>query len=158
MIEISHQFTCDICGDTGIHMLSGHQCDPEVLGEEVLALRTQVDELKLERDEVQGKYELAAKDFKDVNHAWYEASEAIKALQAQVDETKKRASFWEDSSNSRQASSDYYQQQLTDAHALLGRVVQQASERWDTLNLTKHFPTGNLHRKRTVSNPSGGAG
>ena len=46
MIEISHQFTCDICGDTGIHMLSGHQCDPEVLEEEVLALRAQVDELK----------------------------------------------------------------------------------------------------------------
>jgi len=54
----------------------------------IKALQAQVDEMKLERDEVQGKYELAAKDFKDVNHAWYEASEAIKALQAQVDEMK----------------------------------------------------------------------
>ena len=27
-------------------MLSGHQCDPEVLEEEVLALRAKVDELK----------------------------------------------------------------------------------------------------------------
>ena len=45
-IEITHQFTCEICGDRESHTLSGHQCDPEVLEEEVLALRAQVDEMK----------------------------------------------------------------------------------------------------------------
>ena len=29
------------------------------------------------------------------------------------------------------------------------------SERWDTVNLTKYFPTDNLYRKRTISNAGG---
>lgn len=49
----------------------------------------------------------------------------------------------------------YYQQELTKAHELLGRVIHQLSERWDTVNLTKYFPTDNLWHKRHGSNPTG---
>ena len=53
------------------------------------------------------------------------------------------------------AHSDYYQQQLVDAHALLGRVIHQTSERWDSVRLTKYYPTDNLHGRRTINNPKG---
>lgn len=51
--------------------------------------------------------------------------------------------------------SDYYQTELAKAHELLGRVIHQTSERWDTVRLTKYFPTDNLHGKRTIGNPEG---
>lgn len=51
--------------------------------------------------------------------------------------------------------SDYYQTELAKAHELLGRVIHQTSERWDTVRLTKYFPTENLHGKRTLVNPDG---
>ena len=44
---------------------------------------------------------------------------------------------------------EYYREELAKAHALLGRVVHQLSERWDTVNLTKYHPTDNLNRKRS---------
>ena len=52
-------------------------------------------------------------------------------------------------------AANYYRAELAKAHTLLGRVIQQLSERWDTVNLTEYFPTSNLHRQRSVGNPSG---
>lgn len=66
-----------------------------------------------------------------------------------------RAKFWEKVATRHEAEARYYREELVKAHALLGRVVHQCSERWDTINLTKHFPTDNLFNKRSVSNPSG---
>jgi hypothetical protein len=66
-----------------------------------------------------------------------------------------RAKYWEDEYHLVNEKAEYYQKELEKAHTLLGRVVHQLSERWDTVNLTKYFPTDNLHHKRTVNNPSG---
>ena len=63
--------------------------------------------------------------------------------------------FWEKTAKKSQAEADYYQVELVKAHALLGRVIHQLSERWDTVNLTKYFPTDNLHHKRKVNNAKG---
>jgi len=68
---------------------------------------------------------------------------------------RERAQWWEKKAMDYRHEADYYQQQLVDAHALLGRVVHQASERWDSINLTKYFPTDNLHHKRSLDNPNG---
>lgn len=61
----------------------------------------------------------------------------------------------EEERNVAQEESDYYQTELAKSHEILGRVVHQASERWDTLRLTKYYPTDNLHNKRTIKNPKG---
>ena len=68
---------------------------------------------------------------------------------------RERAIFWEKQAAKNYASSEYYKEELEKAHALLGRVIHQLAERWDTVNLTKYYPTSNLHRKKTVNNPSG---
>ena len=65
------------------------------------------------------------------------------------------ARYWETQSKKHEAGETYYRLELEKAHALLGRVVQQLSERWDTVNLSTYFPTSNLHRERSVSNPGG---
>lgn len=52
-------------------------------------------------------------------------------------------------------TADYYQAELSKAHTLLGRVIHQTSERWDTVRLTKYCPTDNLHGRRTIGNPKG---
>ncbi len=49
----------------------------------------------------------------------------------------------------------YYQTELETSHALLGRVIHQTSERWDTVNISSYFPTDNLFRNRTGNNPTG---
>lgn len=49
----------------------------------------------------------------------------------------------------------YYREELAKAHELLGRVTHQLSERWDSVRLTKYYPTDNLHGKRTLQNPKG---
>lgn len=67
-----------------------------------------------------------------------------------------RAAFWEQRAKEHRDESDYYQQQLVDAHALIGRLLHQMSERWDTAHLTKFFPTDNLRNKRRVGNAKGG--
>lgn len=72
-----------------------------------------------------------------------------------ITELKTNRDFWERRAKEAIAAEDYYREQLAAAHELLGRVVHQTSERWDTVNLTRHFPTDNLRRKRTPSNPSG---
>ena len=51
--------------------------------------------------------------------------------------------------------SAYYQTELAKAHEILGRAIHQLSERWDTVRLTKYYPTNNLHNKRTLKNPEG---
>lgn len=50
---------------------------------------------------------------------------------------------------------DYYRTELAKAHEILGRVIHQTSERWDTVHLTKYYPTDNLHNKRSIKNPKG---
>lgn len=57
--------------------------------------------------------------------------------------------------NNDRAEADYYQAELAKAHALLGRVIHQTSERWDSVNLTKYYPTDNLHGRRSITNPKG---
>lgn len=71
--------------------------------------------------------------------------------------------FWESAAKRHEAEAEYYRQQLVcvltmrlvDVHALLGRIIHQTSERWGSVNLTKHFPTDNLHGNRTINNPGG---
>lgn len=50
----------------------------------------------------------------------------------------------------------YYRVELEKAHTLLGRVVHQTSERWDSVRLTKFYPTDNLNGARSITNPTGG--
>ena len=66
-----------------------------------------------------------------------------------------RAIWWENTAKRHRDEADYYRAELVKAHALLGRVVHQFSERWDTVNITEFYPTDNLHRNRTTNNPSG---
>ena len=63
--------------------------------------------------------------------------------------------YFEQRQKIHEAEANYYQEELQKAHTLLGRIVHQTSERWDTINLTKYFPTDNLHNRRTVGNPTG---
>jgi hypothetical protein len=53
------------------------------------------------------------------------------------------------------AEAKYYQTELSKAHEILGRTLHQLSERWDTVRLTKYYPTDNLWGKRTLGNPEG---
>ena len=50
---------------------------------------------------------------------------------------------------------DYYRKELGKSHELLGRVLHQTSERWDSVRISGYFPTDNLHNKRTLDNPEG---
>ena len=75
----------------------------------------------------------------------------------EISDLKKQLQFWEERASDAKEEANYYRGELVKAHTLLGRVIQQLSERWDTVNLTEHFPTSNLHRRRTVSNPTGGS-
>ena len=68
---------------------------------------------------------------------------------------EERLKFWESSAIKYRESSDYYRQELTNAHALLGRVIHQLSELYDSVNLTAHFPTDNRNRRRGIQNPKG---
>ncbi len=68
---------------------------------------------------------------------------------------KKRVVQLEKDRDRAQDQSDYYQTELEKAHALLGRVIHQTSERWDSVHLTKYYPTDNLHNKRNINNPKG---
>jgi len=63
--------------------------------------------------------------------------------------------YFETENKKSSIEANYYRKQLAKAHEILGRVVHQASERWDMLNLTEYYPTDNLWRRRTITNPSG---
>jgi hypothetical protein len=78
-----------------------------------------------------------------------------KISQKELSNLKERVIFWEEIAKLHNEEAKYYQEELTKAHTLLGRVIHQISERWDTVNLTKYYPTDNLSHKRTTGNPSG---
>ena len=63
--------------------------------------------------------------------------------------------YWRKQANKSETEATYYREELLKAHTLIGRIVHQLSERWDTVHVTKYYPTDNLHNKRTVSNPGG---
>jgi hypothetical protein len=48
-----------------------------------------------------------------------------------------RASFWEKRARENDNKAKFYQEKLLDAHALLGRILQQFSERWDIVTLSE---------------------
>lgn len=79
----------------------------------------------------------------------------IDSLNDQIKTWRDNAVFWEEIAKKHSLESDYYQKELERSHTLLGRVIHQLSERWDTVRLTKYFPTDNLHGKKTLSNPGG---
>lgn len=68
---------------------------------------------------------------------------------------KKRCAVLENERNTKAKEVTYYREQLAKAHELLGRVVHQTSERWDSVRLTPYYPTDNLHNKRSLDNPEG---
>ena len=72
-----------------------------------------------------------------------------------IEDESKRAAWWEARAKEYEAEANYYRAELVKAHALLGRVVHQLSERWDSVNLTEYFPTNNLSHKRKVGNAKG---
>lgn len=57
--------------------------------------------------------------------------------------------------NDAQKEAKYYRTELAKAHEILGRILHQTSERWDTVRISEYFPTNNLHGKRTMNNPEG---
>ena len=73
----------------------------------------------------------------------------------EIKDLQERVTFWEKSAKRDETESKYYQTELAKAHEILGRVIHQLSERWDSVNLTKYHPTDNLWGKRTIDNPSG---
>ena len=62
---------------------------------------------------------------------------------------------WEKEYHEVRKEATYYRTELEKAHTIIGRITHQLSERWDSVRLTKFFPTDNLHGKRTVGNSSG---
>ena len=72
-----------------------------------------------------------------------------------LDYYRARTTELKDERNLAQKESDYYRDQLAKSHEILGRVIHQLSQRWDSVRLTEYFPTDNLWSKRTVGNPNG---
>ena len=70
-------------------------------------------------------------------------------------ELHERWIYFENQAKLARSEADYYQTELAKAHELLGRVIHQTSERWDSVRLTKFYPTDNLFNRRTTSNPTG---
>lgn len=61
----------------------------------------------------------------------------------------------EEELNKRTTEVQYYRLELVKAHEILGRVIHQYSEHWDTVRLTKYFPTDNPFGARKIDNPKG---
>ena len=78
-----------------------------------------------------------------------------KDLNSALEREKRAHKFWKRSSAHNGQQVIYYRDELAKAHALLGRVVHQASERWDALNLSRYFPTDNPNGRRSPRNPAG---
>ena len=72
-----------------------------------------------------------------------------------LDYYKARVVELENERNMSDSEAKYYQTELAKAHEILGRTIHQLSERWDSVRLTKYYPTNNLHGKRTIKNPEG---
>ena len=74
---------------------------------------------------------------------------------SELNNLQERLGYWESQAKILRKESKYYQLELEKAHALIGRIIHQLSERWDTVNLTKYYPTDNLYHRRTINNPEG---
>ena len=72
-----------------------------------------------------------------------------------LDYYRARMTELENERNIVQEESEYYRIQLAKSHEILGRIIHQLSERWDSVRLTEYFPTDNLWGKRTIGNPKG---
>jgi len=68
---------------------------------------------------------------------------------------KERVVELEKERNRSKQEAEYYQTELAKSHELLGRTMHQLSERWDSVRLTKYYPTDNQHNVRTINNPTG---
>jgi hypothetical protein len=66
-----------------------------------------------------------------------------------------RITVLEEKLNERTYEVQYYRLELTKAHEILGRVIHQYSEHWDTVRLTKYFPTDNPFSARKIDNSRG---
>ena len=78
-----------------------------------------------------------------------------KIKKSELEEIKNRCIYWEKEAQRLNIEREYYRTQLAKAHEILGRVIHQFSERWDSVRITSYFPTNNLYNKRTTSNPGG---
>ena len=58
-----------------------------------------------------------------------------------VKELQKLLTFWNDSAKKASAEAEYYREELVQAHAMIGRLTMQLSERWDVAKLTKYEPS-----------------
>jgi hypothetical protein len=74
---------------------------------------------------------------------------------SKLEQLKERIKELEDERTKKSEESEYYQIELAKAHEILGRVIHQLSERWDSVNLTKYYPTDNLGGTRSIFNPTG---
>jgi len=72
-----------------------------------------------------------------------------------LDYYNERVKELENERNTANDESEYYRTQLAKSHEVLGRVIHQLAERWDSVRLTEYYPTDNLWGKRTVGNPKG---
>ena len=52
------------------------------------------------------------------------------SLNSQLDKEQERHNYWIEQHNKEQVEAKYYQAELEKAHALIGRIVHQATERW----------------------------
>ena len=68
---------------------------------------------------------------------------------------KESLSYWEKCAELEGQSAEYYREELSKAHTLIGRITHQLSERLDSVNLTKYYPTDNHWHLKTVNNPTG---
>jgi len=71
------------------------------------------------------------------------------------DELYEKWAYFEKASAKYSVEVEYYREQLAKSHEILGRVIHQLSEHWDSVRLTAYFPTNNPCNKRTIDNPGG---
>jgi len=76
-------------------------------------------------------------------------------MKSEFIELRERLSFWEREAKRSAQEAIYYRDELKKSHTILGRVIHQLSERWDSVNLTEYYPTDNLHHFRSINNPDG---
>lgn len=71
--------------------------------------------------------------------------------------TEKRLAYWEARAKQLGAESDYYRKALSEAHAIIGRIIQQFSERWDEVVITEFTPTfrGKIKLKQAIAKAEG---
>lgn len=65
-------------------------------------------------------------------------------MKTELEELQERVVFWEKRAKIEEKKASYYQEQLEKSHAILGRVIHQLSERWDSVTITKYLFKGEL--------------